>query len=165
MEVIGYLRDIPGTNFRCPGGSPKRACRSSLGGEAPASYEVTVTGENPSTVLAVEAVARGVTDEEAASFLGNVARLSLEGAALVDAQAWVQGNVSSGGELQAGDARAALYGAEGDRALGVVASGAPDLGPPAGGSAPKIDEDELLDEALGKAFGDALETTDAKGGP
>ncbi len=137
MELIGRLPYIPGTNFRCPGGTPyqgtltKRTCRSSTDSDPPVVYYVTILEESPNTVVSVQAVARNTSDEEATGFLAYVAGLSLKNAApSLDARSWVSRNIESGGQYFADGAEARLYGTPGDRTLEVVATPSPaDRGP------------------------------------
>jgi hypothetical protein len=137
MELIGSLPYLPGTNFRCPGGTPyqglltKRTCRSSTGSDPPVVYEATIIEESPSTVLSVHAVARNAPDEAAADFLGYVLGLSLKDAApSLDAEAWVDRNIESGGQYFADGAEVRFYGTPGDRTLEIVATPSPaDRGP------------------------------------
>jgi hypothetical protein len=131
MEVIGHMQYLPGTAFRCPGGGPagrglhKRTCESSSDDDPPVIYEVTVVEENPSTVLWVRADARDATDDAAAEFLSYVARLSLEDTDPLNAETWIDENVSSGGGYSAQGAELTLYGTEGARTLEIVATGFP----------------------------------------
>jgi hypothetical protein len=137
MELIGSLPYIPGTNFRCPGGTPyqgtlsKRTCRSSTGGDPPIVYEVMIIEEGPSTVRSVQATARNTPDEEVADFLATVLGLSLKNAApSLDAKAWVDRNIESGGQYFADGAEARLYGTPGNKTLEIVATPSPaDRGP------------------------------------
>ena len=128
MDVIGSLQYLPGTDFRCPGGSPdrgliKRVCKSSS--DDSATYEVTVMERNPTSVLWVEATAYDASEEEAAKVLSYVAKLSLQDTDPLNAEAWVNRNVSTGGQYFAGGAELRLYGTERARTLEIVASGLP----------------------------------------
>ena len=129
MEVIGRLRDIPGTDFRCPGVGPaggglsKRACRSSTSDD-PAVYEVTFL-MNAGAVVSVVATASDAPEDKAAEVLGRVAALSLKDAAPMDAESWVGRNISSGGQYFAGRAEVRLYGTERSRTLEIVAISPP----------------------------------------
>ena len=130
MDVIGELRYVPGTAFRCPGGGPagggdlsKRACRSSRPDDS-AVYEVTLVEDDPKTVVSVTATASDASEDEAAEVLGRVAELSLR-AAPIDAESWVRRNISSGGQYFADGAEVRLYGTERSRTLEIVASAPP----------------------------------------
>ena len=124
MEVIGYLQHVPGTDFRCPGGSPnKRVCTLSST-EGPAVYEVSFLKDG-AAVFAVVATAYDASEDEAARVLGYVARLSLEDASPVDAEAWVGRTISSGGQYFADGAEVRLYGAGQTRTLEIVATAPP----------------------------------------
>ena len=124
MEVIGYLQHVPGTDFRCPGGGPnKRVCTLSST-EGPAVYEVSFLKDGLA-VFAVVATAYDASEDEAARVLGYVARLSLEDASPVDAEAWVGRTISSGGQYFADGAEVRLYGAGQTRTLEIVATAPP----------------------------------------
>ena len=62
--------------------------------------------------------------------LGHVARLSLKGAAPIEAESWVGRNISSGGQYFAEGAEVRLYGTEGLRTLEIVASAPPAISSP-----------------------------------
>lgn len=125
MDVVGYLQYIPGTNFRClgigpaQGGSIERTCISSSE-ENPATYEVTLAEDDPATVLSVEVTARDAPDGEAAEVLGDVARLAVGTLGPLDAEAWVERSIYSGGQYVAEGAKVRLYGTEGARTLEIV---------------------------------------------
>ena len=130
MDVMGNLKYLPGTNWRCSGPSPhqgltKQVCRSPSGEDSEASYEVEVVEKNPATVLSVEATAYDATEGEAAEFLVYVARLSLKDTDPINAQAWVGRNVSSGGQYVGDGFELRLYGTEQARTLEIVATGPP----------------------------------------
>jgi hypothetical protein len=133
MEVIGYLQYVPGTDFRCPGGDPagrsltKRVCTLSAT-DGPAVYEVSFLMDR-AVVVAVVATASEASEDEAAEVLGYVARLSLEEASPIDAEAWVGRTISSGGQYFAGGAEIRLYGTEQTRTLEIVATASPDRTP------------------------------------
>ena len=79
MDVVGNLQHFPlrggGGGFACAGPVPGEgeatlwAC-SVASGEGGVSHEVVVAGDDPASVLWVRATARGVSEEEAAGFLG-----------------------------------------------------------------------------------------------
>jgi hypothetical protein len=139
MEVIGYLQHMPGTDFRCPGGGPnKRVCTLSATDD-PAVYEVSFLKDG-APVFAVVATASDASEDEAARVLGYVARLSLEDASPVDAEAWVVRTVSSGGQYFADGAEVRLYGTEQTRTLEIVATAPPDQIPEVTDLIPKIPE-------------------------
>jgi hypothetical protein len=125
MEVIGSLQHVPGTEFRCPGGSPNRRVCTLSSTDGPAVYEVTFFKDGVA-VFAVVVTAYDASEEEAARVLGYVARLSLEGASPVDAEAWVGRTISSGGQYFANGAEVRLYGTEQTRALEIVATAPPE---------------------------------------
>jgi hypothetical protein len=132
MDLIGRLQYLPGTNFRCPGGSPdqglyKRTCRSSSGSDS-ATYEVTVVEKNPTSVLWVEATAYDTSEDEAAKVLSYVAKHTLQDTDSLNAEAWVNRNISTGGQYFARGAELRLYGTQRATTLEIVANG-----PPAGG--------------------------------
>ena len=121
MEVIGYLQYVPGTDFHCPGGSPnKRICTLSST-EGSTLYEVSFLKDG-AAVFAVVATASDASEDEAAAVLGYVARLSLEDASPIDAEAWVGRTISSGGQYVADGAEVRLYGTERTRTLEIVAT-------------------------------------------
>jgi len=125
MEVIGYLQYVPGTDFRCPGGSPnKRVCTLSAT-DGSAVYEI-IFYKDGLDVFAVVANADDTSEDEAARILGYVARLSLEDASSIDAEAWVGRTISSGGQYFADGAEVRLYGTEETRTLEIVATAPPD---------------------------------------
>jgi hypothetical protein len=125
MEVIGYLQHIPGTDFRCPGGSPnKRVCTLSST-DGPAVYEVSFLMDG-AAVFAVVATASDASEDEAAEILGYVARLSLKDASPIGAEAWVGRTISAGGQYFADGAEVRLYGTEQTRTLEIVATAPPD---------------------------------------
>jgi hypothetical protein len=96
MEMIGYLQYVPGTDFRCPGGSPNRRVCTLSSTDGPADYEVSFLKDG-AAVFAVVATAYDASEDEAAEVLGYVARLSLESTSPVHAEAWVGRSISSGG--------------------------------------------------------------------
>lgn len=129
MDVIGYLQYAPGTNFRCPGGFSdkgliKRICTSSSSDDA-AVYEVTLIEENPAAVLWVQATARDASDDAAAEVFGYVASLSLGGKSSLNSEAWVDRNISSGGEYRAEGTNLRLYGTEEEKTLEIVGTTPP----------------------------------------
>jgi hypothetical protein len=128
MQVIGYLQHVPGTQFSCPErGIHTWVCTLSST-DSPAVYEVRFLRDGPN-VFAVVATAYDASEEEAARVLGYVARLSLEGASPVDAEAWVNRTISSGGQYLADGAEVRMYGTEQTRTLEIVATAPPEQGP------------------------------------
>jgi hypothetical protein len=124
MEVIGYLQHVPGTDFRCPGGSPnKRICTLSAT-DGPALYDVSFLKDG-AAVFAVVATTYDASEDKAARVLGYVARLSLEDMSPVDAESWVGRTISSGGQYFANGAEVRLYGTEQTRTLEIVATAPP----------------------------------------
>ena len=129
MNLIGSLQYLPNTNFSCPGGSPdqgftKRVCTSLSEEDSPASYEVTVVDKGATTLL-VEATAYDASEEEAATFLTYVAKLTLKGVDPINPEAWASRNISSGGQYFAEGAELRLYGTNMARTLEIVATGSP----------------------------------------
>jgi hypothetical protein len=102
----------------------KRACRSSTTGD-PAVYEVTFSMD-AGTVISVAATASDAPEDKAAEVLGRVAALSLKEAAPMDAESWVDRNISSGGQYFADRAEVRLYGTERSRTLEIVATAPPE---------------------------------------
>lgn len=125
MEVIGYLQHVPGTDFRCPGGSPNKRVCTLWAADGPAAYEVSFFKDG-AAVFAVVATASEASEEEAADVLGYVASLSLENASPMDAEAWVGRTISSGGQYFAEGAEVRLYGTEQTRTLELVATAPPE---------------------------------------
>jgi hypothetical protein len=125
MEVIGYLQHVPGTDFRCPGGGPNKRVCTLFATDGPAVYEVSFLKDG-AAVLAVVATASDASEDEAARVLGYAARLSLEDASPIDAEAWVGRTISSGGQYFADGAEVRLYGTEQTRTLEIVATAPPD---------------------------------------
>ena len=112
MEVIGYLQYVPGTDFRCPGGSPnKRICTLSAT-DGPAVYEVSFLKDGVA-VFAVVATAYEASEDEAARVLGYVAKLSLKDTSAIDGEAWVGRTISSSVQYFADGAEVRLYGQSG----------------------------------------------------
>ncbi len=72
-------------------------------------------------VVSVVATASDAPEDKAAEVLGRVAALSLKDAAPMDAESWVNRNISSGGQYFADRAEARLYGTEEARTLEIVA--------------------------------------------
>jgi hypothetical protein len=129
MEVIGNLQYLPDSNFRCSGASPdqgliRRGCTSTKDDDS-AVYEVALLEEDPATVLSVRATARNASDDAVAEFLSYVARLSLGNEGGMDAESWVDRNLSSGGQYFADGTEVKLYGTEGTRTLDIVVSAPP----------------------------------------
>ena len=119
--MVGYLKYGPGGDaFVCSGPIAGGGdtilweCRSAPGGGPPV-YEVRVTGDGPLSIFFVEATGYDASREQAAEFLGYVGSLALGEPEPVNAQAWVRGNISSGGQLRAGSAELTLYGTDGMR--------------------------------------------------
>jgi hypothetical protein len=89
----------------------------------PPTYEVTVVGDDPRTVLWVRATVRGATEEEASEFFAYVAELCLrETVDSLNPDAWVDANVASGGQVFAGGAEFTIYGTQEERTLQVEAT-------------------------------------------
>lgn len=81
--------------------------------------------EGSGTVLSVQATAYDATENEAAKFFSYVAKLSLEDTNSINIEAWVNSNISSGGQYLANGAQLKLYGTEQARTLEIVASSSP----------------------------------------
>jgi hypothetical protein len=136
MQVIGYLQHVPGTELSCPGrGLRKWVCTLSST-DGPAVYEVAFHRDGPN-VYAVVATAYDASEEEAARVLGYVARLSTGDLGPLDAEAWVNRTISSGGQYFANGAEVRLYGTEQTRTLEIVAT-APEKTPDVTDLIPKI---------------------------
>jgi hypothetical protein len=152
MEVIGYLQHVPNTEFACPGrGVNSRVCTLSST-DAPAIYEVTFYKDGVA-VFAVVATAYDASEDEAAEVLGYVARLSLEDASTVDAEAWVGRTISSGGQYFADGAEVRLYGTEQTRTLEIVATAPPNQSPEITDLIPEISEPlspEITEQITGR---------------
>jgi hypothetical protein len=131
MDLIGYLQYMPGSNFRCLGGSPiqgglySRSCTSSSDEEPPVVYEVKLVEENSSAVRSVTANAYDTSDDDAADFFTYVAELSLQGTGPMNPETWIGENISLGGQYPAEGAILRLYGTEGARTMEIVATGVP----------------------------------------
>ena len=139
MEVIGYLQYVPNTDFRCPGGGTNKRVCTLTSTEGPAVYEVSFLKDG-AAVFAVVATAYDASEDEAARVLGYVARLSLEEASPIDAEAWVGRTISSGGQYFANGAEVRLYGTEQTRTLEIVATAAPEQAPEPTDLIPEIPE-------------------------
>lgn len=128
LDVISFLDYPPGADFRCFGPAPtggrvRWVCQSPPGD--PVTYEVVVVGEDPSTILSVEATAYSAPSEEAVGFLGYVGDLCFEDTEPVNVPAWVGQNVTTGGQLLVDSAALTLYGTDRTRTLTVEATGSP----------------------------------------
>ena len=153
LDVVGYLQYGPGGDaFVCSGPIAGRGdttvweCRSAPGGGSTV-YEVRVTGDGPLSIFFVEATIYNATQQEAADFLGYVGSLAFEEPEPVNVQAWVEGNVPTGGQLAAGDAEITLYGTTEVRTL--VVAGVPQTVPAVGTTVPESEEESpgtVLDE-------------------
>lgn len=128
MDVIGYLKYAPGgSSTVCSGpfsGSGELLIwRCSSGSNVEPIYEVRVVGDNPLSISSVEATVRGASQEQAAAFLGYVAGLCFEETEPVNSAAWVETNVTTGGQLLTAGAELTLYGTKEIRTLVVVGTG------------------------------------------
>ncbi len=139
MQVIGYLQHVPGTDFSCPGRGIRTWVCTLYSTDGPAVYEVAFHRDGPN-VYAVVATAYDASEEEAARVLGYVARLSLEDASPIDAEAWVGRTISSGGQYFANGAEVRLYGTEQTRTLEIVATAVPEQAPEVTDLIPEIPE-------------------------
>ena len=126
VDVATGLKYLSGTDFRCSGSSPdrgmsKEVCRSSSE-EDSAVYEVTILSESATVVRWVQATAYDAPEDKAAEVLGYVARISLPDTDSINAEAWVNRNISPGGQYFAKGAELRLYGSEKARTLEIVGS-------------------------------------------
>ena len=130
MDVVGNLKNYPTrSGFACVGPVPGDgddaalwSCSAEAEGGGGGSYDVVLVGDDPLTVLSVQATAHGVSDEEAARFFGYVAALCLRGDIPFNPEAWVSQNVPSGGQTFASGAELSIYGTDEERTLQVVAT-------------------------------------------
>ena len=83
---------------------------------------MSVVGDNPLTVFSVVATVRGLSEEQAAEFFTYVASLCLQEADPLNPEAWVEQNVTSGGQVFAEGAELTIYGTKEERTLQVVAT-------------------------------------------
>jgi hypothetical protein len=85
-----------------------------------------VVGDDPRSVLSVEATVRGASEEGAAEFFTYVAGLCLQDADPLNPEAWVNANVASGEARQvfAGGAEFTVYGTKEERTMQVVVTDA-----------------------------------------
>ena len=81
-----------------------------------------MVGDDPLTIFSVEAIARGVSEEEAATIFAHVGSLCLDEADPLNPAAWVRENVPTGGQTLAEGAELSVYGTREARSLQVVAS-------------------------------------------
>jgi hypothetical protein len=131
MDVLGQLYRFPVEGrFVCRGpvpgdeaGTNLWVCSAASSEEGPVMHEVIVVGDDPRTVLSVEATVRGVSEEEAAEFFGYVGELCLQVADPFNPEAWMEANVAGGGQVFARGAEFSVYGTEEERTLQVVATG------------------------------------------
>jgi hypothetical protein len=130
MGVMGNLKYFATeVDFRCTG--PRVAegenilwsCAANVRSER-GSYEVTLVGEDPLTILSVTATAHGVTEERAASFFSYIASLCLRDTDPLNPEAWMQEKVTTGGQTTTGGTALSVYGTKEVRTLEVVAIGA-----------------------------------------
>ena len=98
------------------------ACHAPSEGSQP-THEVTVAGDDPRTVLWVQATVRGASDEEAARFFAYVASLCLQDTDdPFNPEAWMNANIASGGQVFAQGAEFSVYGTREEWTLHVVAT-------------------------------------------
>ena len=129
MDVIGNLKHFRAEGgFVCAGPAPTEG-RGSMwrcsapGGELPGTYELTVVGDGPLTIISVVATARGVSEEQAAKFFSYITSLCLQESDPLNPEAWVGQNLGSGGQVFAEGAELSIYGTKEERTLQVVATG------------------------------------------
>jgi hypothetical protein len=131
MEVIGNLEQLDAEGgFVCDGPVPTTDdARGSIWvcsapeDDLPGTYELIVVGEDPTTILWVAATARGVSEEQAAEFFSYVASHCLQEKDPLNPEAWVDQNVSPGGQVLANGAELSIYGTKEERTLQVVGTG------------------------------------------
>jgi hypothetical protein len=125
VEVTGNLEHaVADGRFPCDGPSPDGdlvlwSCAHPSGG-----YAAEVVGDDPLTVFSVTATARGLPEQDAEAFFAYVLALCLEDEAALDPEAWVSGNVPSGGQTFSDGVEVSVYGSEKARAMSVVSSDA-----------------------------------------
>ncbi len=132
-DVLGQLYRFPVEGrFSCRGPVPAEEAGMNLwicsapSARTPASFEVEVVGDDPTTVFSVRATVRGISDEETAEFFGYVGSLCLsQQSDPFDPVAWTAANVSSGGQTFAGGAEFSVYGTDAQRTMQVVATDSP----------------------------------------
>lgn len=147
VDVTAHLRYGPEEDWTCspPNPTPTKSgtlwtCVSSgtpAGDGSPSEYVVRVVGEDPLTVVSVEATVYAAGEEEAAEVLGHIAGLSLKQTDQVGAasnpEAWVKGAVDTGGRLAVasheGRTILSLYGSDEERTLSVVGFDVPEEPP------------------------------------
>lgn len=127
IQVTGYLQHVSNTEFACPGRGIHTWVGTLSSTDSPAVYEVRFLRDGPN-VYALVATAYAASEDEAAEVLGYVARLSLEGASPIDAEAWVGRTISSGGQYFANGVEVRLYGTEQTSTLEIVATTPPEQG-------------------------------------
>ena len=125
VEVTGNLEHaVADGRFPCEGPSPDGdlvlwSCAHPSGG-----YAAEVVGDDPLTVFSVTASTRGLPERDAEAFFAYVLALCLEDEAALDAEAWVSGNVPSGGQTFSDGVEVSVYGSDKARALSVVSTNA-----------------------------------------
>jgi hypothetical protein len=129
-DVIGNLKYFAtDVDFRCTGPTVTEgdnilwSCAAKVRGGR-GSYEVSLVGDDPLTILSVTATVRGVSEESAASFFAYVACLCLRDTNPLNPEAWMQENVPTGGKTATGGTVLSIYGTQEVRTLEVVAVGA-----------------------------------------
>lgn len=124
IDVVGNLKHLRADrNFPCEGPTTGDRLITWQCATPDGRFAVEVVAEDPLTVLSVTATARGVPEGETEEFFGYVLELCLEDASALDPEAWVSGNVPSGGTTFAQDAEVSVYGSEEARALSLVSTG------------------------------------------
>jgi hypothetical protein len=129
MDVIGNLKYFAtDADFRCTGPTVTEgdnilwSCAANTRGRR-GSYDVSLVGDDPLTILSVTATVRGVSEERAASFFTYVAGHCLGNTDPLNPEAWMQENVPTGGRTATGGTSLSVYGTKEVRTLEVVASG------------------------------------------
>ncbi|MGD9932882.1 MAG: hypothetical protein AB7T37_04115 [Dehalococcoidia bacterium] len=130
LTAADITKNLEPRGFKCSG--PDRGQTMELWSCTSTSTSTIITvsfmGASATRIRSVSATvivtAPGQPDSPAADFLGYLATLPYDRADPAKARAWVEANISAGGELVIGDARFTLSGPKGGRSLDIVAVGA-----------------------------------------
>jgi hypothetical protein len=130
MDVIGNLKYFAtDVDFRCTGPTVTEgenilwSCAAKAR-DGRTSYDVSLVGDDPLTILSVAATVHGASEKSAASFFSYVAGLCLQDTNPLNPEAWMQENVPTGGQTATGGTVLSVYGTQEVRTLEVVAIGA-----------------------------------------
>jgi hypothetical protein len=130
MDVMGNLKHFAtDVDFRCKGPKVTEgdnilwSCAANAR-DGRGSYNVSLVGDDPLTILSVTATVHRVSEERAASFFSYVAGLCLQDTNPLNPEAWMQENVPTGGQTATGGTALSVYGTKEVRTLEVVAIGA-----------------------------------------